>query len=460
MDSKSNIIWIFSDQHRAQAMGCAGDANARTPNLDRIAGSCISGIGGSPLCSPFRGSLLTSQYPHACIPGHDLPLPDGAKTVAHAFGDAGYRTSWFGKWHVDGRENRDEDTRPAHQHVRRERRGGFDTWIGYENNNAQFDCWVHGHDRSGDEVDLYRLDGYETDKLTDLLIDDLKVHDKNEPFFSVLAFQPPHSPYVAPQEFLDRYDPEGMELRPNVPTVERVLTEAKASLAGYYGMIENLDWNVGRVLEAVEAEGMAENTYVIYFSDHGDMHGSHGRILKCVPFEESIRIPFVVTGPEVRAGEQGSGGPTFAGGYGGAGQGENPELINHVDIGPTSLGLCGIEKPEWMVGFDYSGCYVEGREEPGKLPDSAFLQLVDPGFTYGFAPDRERPWRGIVTDDGWKYAVLEGQPWLMYNLNEDPYETANLAMDGRFSRERKRLQARLSRWIEETGDAFELPSIE
>jgi hypothetical protein len=79
---------------------------------------------------------------------------------------------------------------------------------------------------------------------------------------------------------------------------------------------------------------------------------------------------------------------------------------------------------------------VEDREALGELLDSAFLQLVDPGFQYGFAPDRERPWRGVVTNDGWKYAVFEGVPWLMYNLNEDPCETVNLVQ---FNSERKRL---------------------
>ncbi|MBS10937.1 MAG: hypothetical protein CME19_04955 [Gemmatimonadetes bacterium] len=92
-----NLIWVFGDQNQAQAIGCSVDPNARTPNLDRMASSCVTGIGGSPLCSPFRGSLLTSRYPHACIPGHDYTLPDDARTVAHAFGEAGYRTSYFGK---------------------------------------------------------------------------------------------------------------------------------------------------------------------------------------------------------------------------------------------------------------------------------------------------------------------------------------------------------------------------
>ncbi|MBT4137072.1 MAG: sulfatase-like hydrolase/transferase, partial [Candidatus Latescibacteria bacterium] len=162
-----NIIWILSDQHRAQALRGAGDPNLETPTLDRMRGASHSGIGGSPVCSPFRGSLLTSIYPHQCIPSHDDPLPQNVPTIAHAFKEAGYRTAYFGKWHVDGAVHRTPETRPAHQFVAPERRGGFDCWVGYENNNAQYDCWVHGHDASGDPVDLYKLPSYETDDLTD-----------------------------------------------------------------------------------------------------------------------------------------------------------------------------------------------------------------------------------------------------------------------------------------------------
>ena len=207
-------------------------------------------------------------------------------------------------------------------------------------------------------------------------------------------------------------------------------------------MIENLDWNVGRVLQTLGDTGLADQTILIFFSDHGDMHGSQARILKCVPWEESIRIPFLVCGLGIDVGLD-----------------DSPELINHVDIAPTTLGLCGIDAPGSMVGVDYSGYFMLDRQKPINPPESAFLQLVDPGWIYGFASDRERPWRGLVTNDGWKYVVLEGQPWLMYNLNDDPYELANLALDGRFKQERQNLQDKLMDWITRTGDMFELPEI-
>jgi arylsulfatase A-like enzyme len=437
-----NVIWIFGDQHRAQALSVMEDPNVQTPNIDRLAVSSRTGIAGSPLCSPFRGSLLTSQYPHRCIPGHDIALPNGMPTVATAFSHSGYQTAYIGKWHVDGAVHRLSDTRPAFQYVDPSRRGDFDYWLGYENNNNQYDCWVHGHYEDGTPIDSYKLHGYETDALTDLLIEYLGNQSLDQPFFVALSVQPPHSPYIAPPKFMERHRSEAIQLRPNVPSVDRVQQQARHSLAGYYAMIENLDWNVGRILQTLGNTGLADQTILVFFSDHGDMHGSQARILKCVPWEESIRIPFLVCGSGIDTGLD-----------------DYPELINHVDIAPTTLGLCGIDAPESMVGVDYSGYFASDRQKPINPPDSAFLQLVDPGWIYGFASDRERPWRGIVTNDSWKYVVLEGQPWLMYNLNDDPYELANLALDGRFKQERQNLQDKLMDWITRTGDMFELPEI-
>ena len=439
---RSNVIWIFGDQHRRQALGCEGDPNVHTPNIDRLAaeGLSLDGVAGCPLCCPYRGSLLTSQYPHNMVPGHEHPMPDGAKTVAHAFNDAGYHTGYFGKWHVDGWHER--DGRAALHHIKRERRGGFNTWLGYENNNSQWDCFVHGHDEAGNEVAHYRLPGYETDALTDLMIEYIERRAADgQPFFGVLSAQPPHDPYVSPEQWHGRHTPGELTLRPNVPRIPRVEEQARRELAGYYGMIENLDWNLGRVRDALWRLNLIENTHIIFFSDHGDMHGSQGQFRKTCPYEESVRVPCIIGGTNPR--------------YGGR-AGRRDLLMNHVDFAPTSLGLCGIDVPDWMVGFNYAPARPRHKEQP-EYPDSAFLQLVVP-TQHGNSTDR--PWRGVVTRDGWKYVCLEHQPWLMFNLNEDPYEQANLAHNTVFTAQRKRLHDRLAQWITDTGDEFPLPNLE
>ena len=129
--------------------------------------------------------------------------------------------------------------------------------------------------------------------------------------------------------------------------------------------------------------------------------------------------------------------------------------VNHVDIAPTTLGLCGIAVPEWMQGTDYSARRLRGKQ-PANEPDSAYLQLVVPT---GHGDSVDRPWRGLVTRDGWKYVVLEGQPFQLFNLIEDPYELANHAFNPSFGAIRRRLQERLACWINDTGDQFRLPEI-
>ena len=239
---------------------------------------------------------------------------------------------------------------------------------------------------------------------------------------------------------MGRHAPGRVALRENVPPIAAVVERAQRELAGYYAMIENLDWNVGRIVSALRARGIYDDTHIIFFSDHGDMHGSHGQFLKTSPWEEAVRVPFIVGGGrryEMKAGTR------------------VDAPLNHVDVGPTSLGLCGIEVPDWMPGTDYS--HHRLRKMPtGSEPDSAYLQLVVPT---GHGDSIDRPWRGIVTRDGWKYVALEGQPWLLHNLNEDPYELANWAFNTRYRSERRRLHERLAQWVDETGDVFALPEL-
>lgn len=442
--AKPNVIWILGDQHRSFAISCNGDPNVHTPNMDILSGTGVNfdhAVSCFPLCCPFRGSMLTGRYPHHCVPGHEYPLPPGQPTITAPLREAGYETAYFGKWHLDGHHER--EGRGAMHIVPPDRRGGFDVWIGYENNNSQWDSWVHGG--SGKDAFHYRLPGYETDALTDLLIEYLKDRGeeakagKGRPFFAVLSVEPPHDPNLAPAEFTRNYNAGTLQLRPNVPTVDWVQQQARRELAGYYAQIENLDWNIGRVRRALDDYGLQFNTYVLYFSDHGDMMGSHGQFRKTSPFEESIRVPMIV-----------SGGVPY---YSGNRHGRPPIPLNSVDIAPTTLGLCGVSKPSWMEGTDYSFYRLaESRRE--SEPDSAFLEEVVPS---GHPDSINKPWRGLVTRDGWKYCCFENTSWLMFNLNEDPYEQVNMAHNNRFRAERQKLIARLKQLISDTGDKFPVP---
>lgn len=460
---RPNVIWIFGDQHRAQALGYRGDPNVFTPNIDRLAREGISfdnAVAGCPWCTPFRGSLLTSRYPHKNVYRTPQQMDPSFPTVATAFNEAGYHTAYVGKWHLDGGLDGSEQPtrRQAFHHIPEDRRGGFNYWMGYENNNAQYNCYVHGTD-SDEPV---RLQGYETDALTDLFINHISDHVKStqkterisgdmsrghegeyEPFFGVLSVQPPHDPYVSPAEFTKNHNVGTLKLRPNVPDVPWVRDMATRELSGYYGMIENLDYNLGRIRDALEAMGVDNETHIFFFADHGDSHGSHGMFRKSNPYEESVRIPCIV------------GGTSYCQEVGGAGRSD--AVFNHVDFAPTALGLCGIDKPAHMKGVSYAHLCDAKIEKKNDEPDSAYMQMVVPKT---FPNGVDIPWRGVVTRDKWKYVCLPDQRWMMFNLNDDPYEQANLAFNTKFRAQRDRLHGILSEWVEKTDDEFALPVLE
>ncbi len=442
---RPNVIWFMVDQMRAQALSLAGDPNVHTPNLDRMArdgtwftNACM----GFPLCCPARGSMLSGQYPHRCVPGHEYRMPPAMTTVADPFNAAGYHSAWLGKWHLDGHHERHH--RGAWHIVPPERRGRFRTWIGYDNNNSQFDCWVHGHDEDR-EVPLYRLPGHETDALTDLLLDQIDRH-ADQPFFLCCSVQPPHDPYSAPAAWAGRHNPAGLELRSNVPRGGACERQAREELSGYYALIEHIDHNVGRLLDHLQDRDLADRTYVIFVSDHGDHHGSHGHFKKMTPYEEAIRVPVLIWGGHRWHYRN---------------QRRVTHPFNHVDLAPTTLGLCGLPIPDAMQGYDYSPVAQPcdpTNGQPRHLidpPQEAYLQCVIPT---GHGPSIDEPWRGIVTADGWKYVAVTDQPMLLFNLNEDPYEHCNLAWHAHARARRQELNQRLARWVQDTGDDFRLPA--
>lgn len=443
MEHRKNVIWIVTDQQRAETLSINGSENSSTPHLDSLARTGVNftnAVSGCPLCCPFRGSMLTGIYPHKCVPGHEYQMNPKQKTIADVFQEQGYDTFYLGKWHLDGAKEAEE--RAGTHIVPRERRGGFSSWFGYENNNAQYDCYLHGH-KGEKEVEIFRLPGYETDAMTDIFLEYLKTQSRKEqPFFAVLSVQPPHDPYVAPASTQRNHTPSNIHFRQNVPDVPYIREQAGRELAGYYAMIENIDENVGRIVDVLNDTGLMENTHIMFFSDHGDMHGSHGQFRKTIPYQEAVNVPFIISG-EKRAAHVVSRK---------AGNVDNI-LINHVDIAPTTLGLCGIPVPEWMEGTDYSAVRLLDKEK-SKYPDSAYLQSVIPTH---HNDSINKPWRGIITTDGYKYVCLEGMDYMLYNLKEDPYEQVNLAHNDQYKELRQRLNSKLGEWIQKTKDDFELP---
>ena len=204
---------------------------------------------------------------------------------------------------------------------------------------------------------------------------------------------------------------------------------------GYYAQIENLDYNIGRLYKALKEKNILDDTNIIYFSDHGDCHGSHGYIRKSSPWQESIRIPciFRPAGVDVK-------------------NHISQAMFNHVDISATTLGLCGIKVPLWMYGTDYSNHVLGKKCNEKEEPDAVLLQHIYPKNFECL----DRPWRGIVTKDGWKYVVIKDQPIMLFNLKEDPYELNNMVYlaSPEVKIKKKELSIKLQSMLNNVGDSF------
>lgn len=413
---KPNVVFVFSDQHRYCDMAYMGNSQIKTPNFDKLASqgaNLTNAISGYPICTPYRAMMLTGRYCHTTeVATNDVRLRDTQNSFARVLKRYGYETGYIGKWHLDGGRQ---------PFVPKERRQGFDYWVTENCNHKYFETMTC----FGDDPEPRKLDGYAPDVQTDLAIDYIKAH-KNNPFFLVLSWGPPHNPYIAPEEYLKQYKPEDIKQRPNVKE------DFREHLAGYYAQITNLDWNMGRIMQAIKEAGIEEDTILVFTSDHGDMIGSQGldlRAHKQRPWEESIRIPFLVRYPRrVKPG-------TVC-----------DVLFNSVDVMPTVLGLAGAKVPSIVEGTDYSS-WLFGR--PGKEPESVFLQEILPvsdAKVFG-------PWRGVRTKR-YTYARFRDKGWVLYDNQEDPYQLNNLIDKPEAKAIQDELEAELQLWLNKTGDDF------
>ena len=422
-DARPNVLWIFSDQHRAAAIGCAGDPNLRTPNMDRLAREGVrfaNAYSNNPLCSPFRACLFTGQYctTHGVISNHRPLLPD-RPLLAKVMRAAGYHTSYMGKWHISGGCF-------GHHFVSPYFRPGWDDWLGWENANAHYDFEY----AVGPSPRIHRVSQYMADWLTDRTIEWLRARPKGPPWFHVVSIEAPHPPNVAPDEYMDRWRDRPLTLRANVPADHPQRADFERRLRAYYAQIENLDDNIGRMLAALEERCELDNTIVFYFSDHGDLIGSHGRMHKSRPEQESVNIPLIVRHP----------GRVPA-------RGESSALMGGIDLMPSLLGLLGIDVPESVQGCDLSGV-LRGRREDGT--DCVYIQ-----YEHCIYPERpERVWRALRRGR-WAYTrtLLDG-PTQLFDLEADPHELSNLIGTPRHAAVQASLDERMRGVAASIGDAF------
>ena len=402
--TRPNLLIIYPDQWRADMLGCAGEGIVRTPHLDGLAREGVRlthAFTVNPLCTPSRGAFMTGRYPHATGVMHNQnPLPTDEVCFAETLGAAGYRTGYIGKWHLDG------EPRPGF--VPPERRHGWQYWAAFNRGHRYYDG-VYFRD-TPEEIPT---PGFEPDYQTDLAIAFLEeaTAARTQPFCLMIAWGPPHTPLEPPERHRATYDPHAISLPASVPPA--LAERARDERARYGGLVTALDENVGRLLAALDRFNLAEETIVLFTSDHGDSLGEHGLLRKSIPYDEATRVPCIVRWP----GRIPGGAVT-------------DQFFACVDIAPTVLACCGAAIPARVQGYDRlatwrgatsarrQAVYIEGGVEQSQ----EWLTVNRP--MHHLPPDA---WRALRTRD-WLLATDQaGVAALLFDLRADPLAMENLA---------------------------------
>jgi arylsulfatase A-like enzyme len=423
---RPNIVFIVTDQWRGTATGYAGDPNLQTPNLDRLAAqslNCRTMMSVCPVCTPQRASLMTGRYPTSTgMFLNDAYLPSEELCMAEILADAGYATAYIGKWHLDG-HGRGKVVAP-------ERRQGWQYWQAAECDHN----YNHSHFYVGDDPTKYFWEGYDAYAQTRCAQDYLKDRTGDDaPFCLFVGYGSPHFPHAtAPEEFKALYPPESIELPPNVP--EELADKAREELQGYYAHCTALDRCVGDIVATLDDTGLADDTILIFTSDHGDAFGSHGvsPCQKQVAWDVVSRVPFLLRYPALHG--QDARAVTTA--------------MTTPDILPTLLGLADVGVPDTVEGEDLSGILRGSQEEK---PDRAALYMLIIPFSQ--ARDFTGPYRAVRTARHTYVRTLDG-PAMLYDDCEDPHQLCNFIDDPDHAVLREKLDAELSAGLERIGDDF------
>jgi arylsulfatase A-like enzyme len=453
----SNILVIYPDQMRADAMGCVRNPCVKTPHFDRLAMEGVrfeNAFVSFPLCTPFRASLFTGKYNHAVgAHANHHPIPLGHDFLPEIMRDSGYRTGYIGKWHLEGGD------KPGYVPPG-PRRLGFEHMVGFNRGHFYLNSIYF---RDTDQP--YHCPRYEPDFQTDHLIQFMESsvnHPDGKPFFAFICYGAPHFPFNMPEYYRNLYSPEEVPLPPtaadpesqrevlrmlsegNFPLVsgvwgkeksapEALETEAEVRqfIALYYGMIANVDHNVGIILNWLDKKDLTEDTLVILLSDHGDMTGENGYRCRTKknPHRGAMQVPLICRYPK-----------RFPAGH------RVASLVDvSVDTMPTLLDFCGIKIPNVVHGRSFLSL-LEGGSSPTR--DEVFYEVI----MEKEGPERfPTPERGIRTLD-WLYCRTPDGPKWLYDLKEDPLETKNFVNDESYRQVQESLDRLVIEYMQRTDD--------
>ncbi|GAA3732656.1 arylsulfatase A-like enzyme [Spinactinospora alkalitolerans] len=423
--SAKNAVVFLTDQQRWDTTGLHGNPLGLTPNLDRMAEEGVhvaNSFTCQPVCAPSRASLQTGRYPAGigCF-RNGIPLPDDVPTLADRFGEAGYETAYIGKWHLA-----DDDVAGP---VRPEQRGGYRHWLA--SNLLEFTSDAYRTTLYDEHGEPHDLPGYRADAITDAAIDYIG-RERDAPFFLFLSFLEPHhqnqrDDYPAPDGYRERY--EGAWTPGDLAALGGNSDE---HLAGYYGMVKRVDECLGRFTTALGELGLADDTVVLFTSDHGCHFKTRNGEYKRSCHDASIRVPTVLSGPELGAGAAPS------------------RLVSHVDLPPTLLEAAGLPVPEDMDGHSLVPLL---RGEADTRPNDVLVQVSE--SEVGRALRTERWKYGVVAPgaDAWNTPSADRYvDAYLYDLEADPDELHNLVGAASHSGVVERLRERLVRRMVEAGE--------
>lgn len=454
-----NLVLVFPDQMRAQSMGFMGCDAAHTPRLDAFAKESrafTQGVSNYPVCSPFRAILMSGALPWVsgvtgnCVSTEKAVGPELRADIdcwSDILSRAGYDLCYIGKWHLDaphrpwipsannrGEKKWNEWCPPARRH-------GFNRWYAYGTYDQHLRpmYWETDAPRDGFRyVDQWGPE-HEADKAIAYL------REAKGPFAMVVSMNPPHTGYeLVPKRYLKRYKdrpPESLAKGVYLPAGTPMGKHFRHAIPYYLAAVEGVDEQFGRILDALEETGHAEDTVVIFCSDHGCCLGAHGLLAKNNPYEESMRIPYIIRWPG-----------KIAPGY-------DKGLVDAFDLAPTILGLLGQPIPEHMVGRDLAP-YLLGEAASDLTEPRIYFHLwkaavVDviptspiPGGPFPKeAPAGRRGLRGTRYKSVFVYDnKAQKLSAALFDLQEDPYERHDLAAERPdiVASERAALKARLT----------------
>ena len=442
--SKSkNILIIYSDDHSYHALGAAGNKEISTPNLDKLAKSGLMFtqahvMGGhqGAVCIPSRAMLLTGRYVNR-LPGDGNIIPDSIVSLPEVLRKQGYNTYHTGKWHSD-----------KASHSRMFSTGG-DIFFGgmhFPKFGGQEHPTVSLYDSTGvySESRKRVSDIYSTTLYADNAVRFLSSQTaKTNPFFCYVAFTSPHDPRTPPGKFSTMYNPKKITLPANflikhpfdngdlnvrdeqLLPVPRDPEAIKKDIALYYGMVSEMDAQVGRILEALEKSGLKENTLIVFAGDNGLAVGQHGLLGKQNLYEHSIRVPMIVSGPGVPVNKKTDGFTYLS------------------DITPTIMDYLQVQKPSSVEGRSLVPVILD----PSKKVRSSIYNV------YGH-------WsRSIKTEDGFKMIVynVDGiENTQLFNLKNDPLEIQDLSKDPAYSAKIQQLRSILKQQMTATFDDLDI----